>query len=65
MDHIITNGLLSKYQYGLIKGKIYYALAIAHDGYVDEVFREGRRNWRSFTDFEKAFDNISRRKLIS
>jgi len=65
MNHIITNGLLSKYQYGFAKGRS-TMLQLLHimdkwTGYLEK----GGQIDVVFTDFEKAFDKVPHKRLIS
>ena len=65
MNHFLSNNLFSDFQYGFIKGRstVLQLLKVADDWV--KSLDEGHQVDIIYTDFEKAFDKVPHRRLIS
>jgi len=65
MDHFLKNNLFTKQQYGFIKGKSTVLQLLSVLDYWTEKQEKGGQVDVIYTDFEKAFDKVPHKRLLS
>jgi Reverse transcriptase (RNA-dependent DNA polymerase) len=65
MEHLVKNGLLSSKQYGFVKGRSTMLQLLNMLDKWTSYLENGRQVDAIYTDFEKAFNNVAHKRLIS
>ena len=65
MSHLLNNDLLSKSQFGFVKGRSTMLQLLCMLDQWTEFLEKGGQVDAIYTDFEKAFDKVPHRRLIS
>ena len=65
MDHFLKNNLFTKQQYGFIKGRSTVLQLLSVLDYWTEKLEKGGQVDVVYTDFEKAFDKVPHKRLLS
>ena len=65
MDHFLKNNLFTKQQYGFIKGRSTVLQLLSVLDYWTEKLEKGAQLDVIYSDFEKAFDKVPHKRLLS
>jgi hypothetical protein len=65
MEHLLKNNLLAKEQHGFVKGKSCTTNLLEYLDILTDAFHNGIPIDVLYTDFKKAFDSVSLKKLLS